>query len=487
MKKLQNKLNHLSIKWKIFMYMAVFCIMMLTLLWLFQVVFLNSFYTMIKTNMVESVSNGVVDHINHADLQTYIDQIAQKKEVCIVISSGEEQLYRSKKGDPKCFLPVISEIGSLIDEAKNSEDKTAFQISEKKNKDRYPVHFEENGKPPRNEITKNMTHLKIVKGLDDQEYTIVVNAMITPVDATVDTIRTQLIIITIILLILAMILALFLSRKISKPIITISENAKAFGKGDYHVEFQGKGYLEIEELNDTLNYAAKELSKVEDLRRELIANMSHDLRTPLTMIAGYGEVMRDIPGENTPENIQIIIDETTRLTNLVNDILDLSKLQAGVQQLNLDAYPISDDIRNIIKRYEKLLKKQEYKIVFECDEDVVITADHLKMGQVIYNLINNALTYMGNDHMVIVRQIVYSDYVRIEIQDHGMGIAKEQLPYIWERYYKVDKTHIRSQVGTGLGLSIVKNILELHKAKYGADSEEGKGTCFWFELPRNLK
>ena len=145
---------------------------------------------------------------------------------------------------------------------------------------------------------------------------------------------------------------------------------------------------------------------MENLRRELIANMSHDLRTPLTMISGYGEVMRDIPGENTPENVQIIIDETKRLTNLVNDMLDLSKLQAGVQELNAVSMNLTDEIRSIIERYETLLKQDEYDIRFEYREDVIIQGDVIKLDQVIYNLINNAINYSGEDHQVIVKQLL---------------------------------------------------------------------------------
>ena len=156
---------------------------------------------------------------------------------------------------------------------------------------------------------------------------------------------------------------------------------------------QGKGYLEIEELSNTLNYAAKELSKVESLRRELIANMSHDLRTPLTMISGYGEVMRDIPGENTAENVQIIIDETKRLTNLVNDMLDLSKLQAGAQEINSSSFNITEEIEHIIARYDKLLTNKDFTIQFQYDKPVFVKADIIKINQVIYNLINNAINY----------------------------------------------------------------------------------------------
>ena len=212
-----------------------------------------------------------------------------------------------------------------------------------------------------------------------------------------------------------------------------------------------------------MNYAARELSKTDKLRRELIANVSHDLRTPLTMIIGYSEVMRDIPGENTPENIQVVIDEATRLSSLVTDILDISRLQSGGSNADKSEYNLTESIRNIIARFDKLKENDGYKIIFENDGDVMIFADENRMSQVIYNLIINA--------------------IRIEIRDSGEGIPKEDLPYIWDRYYKVDKTHKRAQTGTGLGLSIVKTVLEAHGAAYGVDSTLGIGSSFWFELP----
>ena len=204
--------------------------------------------------------------------------------------------------------------------------------------------------------------------------------------------------------------------------------------------------------------------------------------TPLTMITGYGEVMRDLPGENTPENIQIIIDEATRLSTLVNDLLDLSKIQSGSIQPEKSEFCLTDSIKNIFTRYAKLKEQDGYNILFESDEDVYIFADELKISQVIYNLVNNAVNYVGEDKTVIVTQKVNGKKVLIEVTDHGDGIPPEKLEYIWDRYYKVDKEHKRGVIGTGLGLSIVKGILDSHKARYGVRSTLGKGSTFWFEL-----
>ncbi|MFQ8601435.1 MAG: sensor histidine kinase, partial [Oscillospiraceae bacterium] len=233
---------------------------------------------------------------------------------------------------------------------------------------------------------------------------------------------------------------------------------------------------------DTLNYAAEELSKVEGLRRELIANVSHDLRTPLTMISGYGEVMRDLPGENTPENVQIIIDEARRLTSLVNDMLDISKFQSGTQKLHRTRFNLTQAIRDTLGRYNKLTEKDGYAISFASDQEVYVHADELRISQVVYNFINNAITYTGPDKCIYLRQLVEGNSVKIEVRDTGEGIDPDKLQYIWDRYYKVDKAHKRAQIGTGLGLSIVKSILDLHGARYGVKSKTGEGSIFWFEL-----
>ena len=231
-----------------------------------------------------------------------------------------------------------------------------------------------------------------------------------------------------------------------------------------------------------MNYAAGELNKTETLRRELIANVSHDLRTPLTLIAGYGEAIRDLPGENTKENIQIIIDESHRLTTLVNDMLDLSKLQSDAEYLNKEQFSVTEVISDILKRFSKLTAEDGFIFNFDADCDVFVEGDKIKLSQVIYNFLTNAVNYSGTSKEVYIRQKVENENVRIEVEDKGEGINEKEIPYIWDRYYKSDKTHKRAVVGTGIGLSIVKKILEKHGLRYGVLSEVGKGSIFWFEM-----
>lgn len=164
-------------------------------------------------------------------------------------------------------------------------------------------------------------------------------------------------------------------------------------------------------------------------------------------------------------------------------MLNLSRLQSGTQTLTLTEFSLTQEIREILARYNSLTKRDGYHIVFDYKEDVTVEADQVRMSQVIYNLVNNAVNYAGQDKEILVRQRLKPGFVRVEVIDHGEGIEPEKLELIWDRYYKVDKTHRRAVVGTGLGLSIVKSVLEMHSAKYGVESAVGEGSTFWFELP----
>ena len=285
-------------------------------------------------------------------------------------------------------------------------------------------------------------------------------------------------------ILVAIFFALLFSIRIAKPLERMTFAAEQMANGDYSVEFKGEGNRETKRLAKTLNYAVEQISKTDNLQRELIANISHDLRTPLTLISGYSEMMRDIPGENTPENSQLIIDETKRLTTLVNDMRDYSKYSSGVKNPTLNVFNLTDSVKKTMERYNEFVKMKGYSIDFEYDREVNVSADERMILQVLYNLLNNAINYTGEDKKVSISQTVTSSgNVRISIYDSGEGIPRDKLTDIWDRYYKVDKSHKRAVTGSGLGLSIVSKLLQLHGASYGVESTEGKGSCFWFELP----
>ncbi len=485
--KQKNNDSKVSIKYKVFGYFAIFIAITIGFLWFFQIVFLDDFYKMIKIQEIKNSAEVIEKAIVADNADEVLKNLAYQKDVSMVIINMDNDIRVSVETGRNSIIAKMP-YSSLLNYATLAETNGGKYIelvsSFGGNEVKAPNFFFGGGN-----MTDSLIYAELAT-INEANVLIVLNTSISPVDATVNTIKIQLFVLTILLLLIATILALYTYKRISKPIMEINESAKELAKGNYDTQFHGEGYKEVAELSNTLNYASTELSKVDNLRTELIANISHDLRTPLTMISGYAEVMRDLPGENNPENAQVIIDEAARLTSLVNDVLDLSKLQTGTQELHVEPYSITDSIKEILKRFNKFVSKDGYTIEFNYENDVMIKGDELRISQVIYNLINNALTYTGEDKMVIINQKLVDDaYVRIEVCDHGVGISDEQLENIWDRYYKANNQHRRAVNGTGLGLSIVKTTLEAHNelmpgvARYGVESKQGEnsGSIFYFE------
>lgn len=460
-----------------FFYFLAFSLIMLILLWLFQIVLLNDFYRTIKTNELFSTANTIEKNITSDSFSSVIEKASNNRDICILLYKEPYELIYSSEVQMNCIIHKLPSphIYTLSIKALGLENEYFEEFSPRKSEKSY---FN-TGR--RRQIPNSSLLIKRFKDNNGDSYILILNSVIEPVIATATTLRSQLMCITLIMLILSFILSIAISKKISTPIVNINNSAKKLSS-EYNIKFNDSGYTEITELANTLTSASSELSKVENLRKELISNVSHDLRTPLTMITGYAEVIKDIPGENTPENIQVIIDEAKRLTSLVNDVLEISKGENNIQELKLEKFNLTDCIKEILKRYSKLTESDGYNIIFEENQDIFINADNLKITQVIYNLINNALTYTGDDKVVKIRQTVNKDIVKIEIIDTGDGVNPEEINYIWDRYYKAKGNHKRAQIGTGLGLNIVKNILTLHNANFGVKNEENGGANFWFEL-----
>ena len=496
----------------------IFSALLLTVLWLFQTVFLESFYKTIKTNQVKSCAYSLSDYIELDSFNDLAAEIEEQNSMFVgvydtgsaffystyssskrpgfdsdlamstvyslyhktVENGGEYSTITHIERDFRSFLPGDLNQGNEQQSGdRQQNDDNAFRKDrDGATADEFRAKNEPSLERPSSE---NLAYTKIVSTTSGERM-IIVESEITPVSSVVETLRYQLIIMTAVILVFSVIIAVFLGKMIARPISDTNEKAKSLAKQDYDVTFEGGRYREITELNATLNYAAGELKKVDSLQKELISNISHDLRTPLTMIIGYGEIMRDLPGEMTPENIQIIVDEATRLNSLVTDLLDISRLQSNTADINMAPFSLTKCIESIFTRYTKLIESDGLNIVFEHDCEVFVMGDELRMTQVLYNLINNAINYIGEDKTVIVRQTVGDEKVRIDVIDHGEGIPEEQLAYIWDRYYRASE-HRRAKIGTGLGLSIVKNVLIAHGADYGVSSTVGKGSDFWFIMP----
>ena len=285
------------------------------------------------------------------------------------------------------------------------------------------------------------------------------------------------------IIILSFIVSFFISEKIANPIVKISKSADKLITGEFNMDLSEHEFTEISQLKSNLNMASYEISRTETLRKDLLANVSHDLRTPLTMIKAYAEMIRDLSGDNKEKrekHLQVIIDETDRLTLLVSDILNLSRLQSGIIEMDKQVIDFSSHLHEIANRFSML---DETKIELDIEDSVYINADAKQLGQAVYNLLINAINYSGVDTVTVRLHTIKGGRVHFEVSDKGVGIAADQLPYIWERYYKVNRSenYKRAVKGTGLGLSIVKSVFECHGFQYGVESAEGQGTTFWFE------
>ena len=263
----------------------------------------------------------------------------------------------------------------------------------------------------------------------------------------------------------------------------LTEKTRRFARGDFEVDFSDGAYGdEIVELAGTLNFARDEISKADKMQKELIANVSHDFKTPLTMIKAYASMIREISGDNPEKrnkHAQVIEDEADRLTSLVSDVLDLSKIRSGLDTLKITKFDVSSYLYDVLDRFAYLVENKGYTFLLDVDDGLFIQADEIKIGQVLYNLIGNAVNYTGEDKRVYISLKREKSAVKFSVRDTGKGIKKEELSTIWDRYYRSGETHKRPVKGTGLGLSIVKSILEKHNFNFGVESEVGGGSTFY--------
>lgn len=502
------KQSNVKIKWKIFAYLTIFVFVIAGFLWVFQTVLLNQFYEMTKTNNVKTAALDVQKELESENLSEIAENYLRQDNLCIHILDEKLEIGTEGSHPRQCIVKKLdmAQLQELYNESANNNGEILKTYDYGKNgnspPENQPPQVNEDGskkeetQPPKENSEnngtgdnkkgkvdmKNLLYAKVVTLPSGENRLILIDTPITPLDSAIATLRIQLTYATLVFIVGAAILTMILSKKVANPIVKVNNTAKELAKGDYSVNFEGEGYLEISQLKDTLNYAVSELGKTEKLQRELIANISHDLRTPLTMITGYSEAMRDLPGENSPENIQLIIDEANRLTRLVSDVLDISKLQTGTQEINRERVNLTAVVKRVIERCGKLIEKDGYTITFDAKRDIYVLGDEVRLNQVVYNLLSNAITYTGEDKTVKVKQEVKNESVNISITDTGQGIEQDKQEDIWQRYYKLGGNHQRSATGSGLGLSIVKQIVLQHAGQCGVESAIGKGSTFWFRL-----
>ncbi len=473
------KFDRHSIGVKLFFYFMLLSATILCLLWLMQTVFLQSLYEGMMTRELEKVAVKLASEHQDSDFEDKLDRAAYNNNILVyvidknggVIYSTDEHMSARKMGGIGRRMGMAGMMREL------PSDYFEFISRLQKSADGRVSYSLESG-------FSGTKTLVLGVMLDDE--VLYISTPLDPLSVTIEILRRQLLYVSIVALILGLVIAFFIARKFTRPVAAITMEAGELAQGRFPESFDKGFCTELDHLSDTLTYASHELGKVEGLRRELIANISHDLKTPLTMIKAYTELIRDISGDNKvkrEKHLDVITTETERLSKLVSDILSLSVVQSGSASPVLEELNVSVAVERVISRFEPLFSNEGYAFHTDIDPNQMAHADSLRIDQVLYNLIGNAMNYIGDDKTIHVRVKGLKDTVRVEVSDHGEGIAEEDLPLIWERYYKA-KDHKRDKAGTGLGLSIVKGILEMHKVKYGVDSRLHEGSTFWFELLR---
>lgn len=458
-----------SIEMRIVCSLLFYTLFTVLLLWIFQVLFLNTYYHALRKNSIIRAGSEIISCISVENFDDKLENICYTHGMCsLIIDEHGKEVNSVDMLGRRCLIhsPARFSLPNIIEPViKGEENMLVLTVNDK--------HFH----------TETLVYAAAVTNSQGERVIIVLNAALDPVESTVWILKSQLKIITAVLVILALIMSKFVAGKLSKPIKSITKKAKRLANGDYIADYTGGGITEVEELAQALNFSAEGLSKVEELRRELIANVSHDLKTPLTMIKAYAEMIRDLTGDDKTsrdEQLEVIISESDRLTGLVTDLIRTSR-EEQPREYKKEPFSPKSRIEDIAARFSQLYP--DYRIITEAESEKQALGDTESIGQVLYNLISNAINYTGSDKTVKVRLFeAGQSTLRVEISDSGRGIPPEEIPLIWERYYRSKNTHQRPVAGTGLGLSIVKNILLLHGAQFGVNSRVGKGSNFWFKL-----
>ena len=462
-----------SIMYRTWLYFVGMTVVMLALLWITEVILFKAYYSRMKEREIATECFDVFSDFSadKYDVSTHkvSDDYIQKVEAAV---SGNQLIFVmftvTNDIEPADATPSDIHIVLFMPEPTyfGTERGTGdFIYRVRHNNGAYTLVVGDSTKLP-----------------DGTEMWFYASSVIMPMDATISLLASQLVLVTCICIIVSVLLSYALSKNITKPIREYAATARKLGKGK--VEFRKTGFAEFDELAKALNYSADELEKTEKMRRDFLANVSHDLRTPLTMVKAYAEMVRDISWRDEKkrnEHCKVIIDEVDRLTLLVNDILDLSKIQAGTRAPDMKRMDMSALASAVLERFAILSEQSGYKFDLTADEDCYVCADERMVEQIVYNLIGNAVSYTGADKKVEVRVKRLMDAVRVEIADTGKGIAPSERDKVWDRYYRSSQAK-RAVMGSGIGLSICKNLLVLHEARYGIDSVVNNGSTFWFEM-----
>ena len=464
------------------LYFILFTAVIFGALWLLQTVFLQSFYN----HMLESRTKSAAQEIVKAedDLKT-IDDLARENSLLVYITDKNGNILFSTDEYKSSYQYGGSDYshynGDNENPYRNNEELNYQKAVYRSLPDEYGDFLsalENDGGVTEYKTDKFYVYGEYLSG----DKVLYVSAMLDAAGAAAGIIRVQLLWVSVLSIAIAVILAYMISKRFAKPVAALSEQAKMLGGDNFSGAFDNGFCAEIDDLGDTLISTNEKLKEAKNYQRELLANISHDLRTPLTMIRGYAESIRDCGDDEARRSSDsgIIIRETDRLNALVNEILEYSELKSNNRQTNYETVNMSTLVKSVIKQFEPLLQSRGCVIESDVADGLSMNGDPGQLERVVYNLLDNAIRHTGDSKKITVTLSKENDRIRLTVRDYGGGIPAEELPYVWERYYT--RRQRNKQGVSGLGLAIVKQIVTIHGGPCGVESEVGAGSIFIVEF-----
>ena len=466
---------------KLLGYFMLFTAVIFTVLWLLQTVFLQSFYNgMIIRNTI-SAANKIIAF--DSDITEKLDEISRDNSLLVYVTDTDGNILYSADEYKKGHHGADENDGFAQMKGRKDGRFHYRELPDNFDEFRKDLYASENGEAELK--TEQMYFYGKYIDYNGDKAILYLGTNLNPVGSAARIIRIQLLIVTFLSVAVGFVLALFISKSFSRPISQLNDKAHTLGENSDNTEFHKGFCFELDELNETLDKTDGKLKQNKEFQNELLANVSHDLRTPLTMIKGYAEMIRDISHEDEQqcaEDVAVIVREADRLTALVGEILEYSELQMKESEDILTDCDLSEVVNSVAENFESLFSKDGYIFERSVAENIHVNGNSSRLTRAVYNLIDNAVRHIGDDKWIGVTLKAENNKAVIEIADHGEGIPADELERIWDKYYT---NRQRGGKGvSGLGLAIVKQTVTQHGGMCSAVSEVGAGSVFRIELAK---
>ena len=494
MDKIKDKFK--SVRFKLFFIMCVVILIIVLFLILINSIVLENFYIYSKTATIkqvyQKVNNYYASENPNINLEAELKKIAYKNNFDILIKTDTNLIIFTSDKEFLSSTYILKDINEITRENINTQN-------DKKNNLNIKITTDE---------TNNINYM-FLTGILDNGYVLYIRMPISPIKESVKISNTLLLMIGGVTLAVAGVVASFISKKFTNPILQLNDIANKMSKLDFSQKYRVTDTEdEINELGRSINTMSDKLettikqlqksnielekdieekSKIDDMRKQFISDVSHELKTPIALIQGYAEGL--IENVSTDEEsrrfyAEVILDETNKMDRLVKQLLELMKLEYGKKEFNNEKFDINELINEVIRKCEVMLQKNNIQVEFESKKPIYVWADEFYIEQVVTNYFTNAIKHteeIGNNKKIKITVKQLNDKMRITVFNTGKTIPEEDLTRIWGRFYKVDSSRNRQDGGTGIGLALVKAIMNNYQNEYGVNNKKD-GVEFYFDV-----